>query len=96
MQIFNEFQSILKNQSKYIHTRPKYCVRIDISKLKPDPAMEMTRVNAAQTYFYNTIPTKKASFTIDPNFASETILDLRKSRSKSCSNSFRRDFAFVY
>lgn len=90
---FNYFKN--QNKSKYVHTRPKYNVRIDLDKLRPDPGMQITRVNSASTYFYNTIPNKKASFTIDPNFSSETLVEQQRARGESCPR-FRRNNAFVY
>ncbi len=63
--------------------------------------------NAAETYFYNTLPFRKATFTINPNFISENLnvkkLELQKqSKAHQANNNlfgpvkYRRDYAFVY
>jgi hypothetical protein len=57
---------------------------------------------AGETFFYKTLPTRKMTFTIDPNFISENLNITKVSlqnRSPSTTNGpvrFRKDYAFVY
>jgi hypothetical protein len=70
-----------------------------MDKIRPDPAADEIHVNASETYFYNTIPNKKSSFTIDPSFSSEGMQGYKmklRSKSSSVNNRIRRDYAFVY
>lgn len=87
--------------------RPKYNVRIDPEKIKPDPPAIELHTNASETYFYNTLPFRKATFTINPHFISENLnvkkmgLQNRLSGSQTNNNifgpvKFRKDYAFVY
>jgi hypothetical protein len=81
-------------------------VKIDPEKVRADlPAPEI-HTNASETYFYNTMPFKRSTFTINPNFISEN-LNVKKiglqNRSLSASVNldsapvkYRRNYAFVY
>lgn len=88
----------LKNR-KYLHKRPNYFVKIDMDKLKPDRAAPEIHYNASETYFYNTMPFRNATFTIDPSFISEKLNVQKLDRIRGSANErvkYRRDFAFVY
>ena len=84
--------------------RPKYNVKIDPDKIKADPPPIQLHHNAAETYFYNTLPFRKATFSINPNFISENLnvkkLELQKQSKENNSLfgpvKYRRDYAFVY
>jgi len=88
------------NRSKYLHKRPNYFVKINLDKLKPDPAAPEMHYKAAETFFLNTMPSKRMTFSVDPNFISEN-LNIKKVSLQNRSPSagpvkYRRDFAFVY
>jgi len=100
----------LLGREKFLQKRPKYHVKIDQEKVRPDPPAPEIHYNAPETYFYNTVPNRKATFTINPNFRSE-MLNVQKIglqtrvKGKSTSNvfshygapvRFRRNYAFCY
>ncbi len=99
----------LLGREKFLQKRPKYHVKIDPEKVRPDPPAPEIHYNSPETYFYNTVPTRKATFTINPNFRSE-MLNVQKmglqtrAKGKSTTNllshfapvKYRRNYAFCY
>jgi hypothetical protein len=81
-------------------------VKIDPEKVKSDPPAPGYFFNAPETFFYNTSPSRKATFTINPHFRSEVLnvqkLGLKNREHTSSPNLFgapvkyRRNYAFVY
>lgn len=73
-----------------------------MNKLQADDPAPEIHYNSPDTYFLNTMPFRKATFTIDPSFISENLnvqkIDLKRRDSSNLKNSvrYRRDFAFVY
>ena len=50
---------------------------MNLDKLKPDPPAPEVHFKDANTFFYNTLPHRKATFNVDPHFISEH-LNVRK------------------
>lgn len=67
---------LLKRYSRK-YERPKYFVEVSEESLKTDPGAPELHFIASDTYFLNTMPTKRSTFTIHPEFISES-LDVRK------------------
>jgi hypothetical protein len=75
-----------------------------MDKIKPDPEAPQLHFNAAETYFYNTLPYRKATFTVNPHFISENLIakkNLIEQEKRRLNNNvtqpvkYRRDYAFV-
>lgn len=92
--------------SKFLQKRPKYNVKIDPEKVKCDPPAPVYHFNAPETFFYNTQPSRKMCFTINPNFRSE-VLNVQKIGLKNRDSTsspalfgapvkYRRNYAFAY
>ena len=83
-----------------MNKRPNYYVKIDIDKLRPEREAPIIHYNAAETFFCNTMPFRRATFDINPNFISENLniqkLDLKLRGSSAEPVKYRRNFAFVY
>ncbi|CAF1048192.1 unnamed protein product [Brachionus calyciflorus] len=103
--LMENWKSNLLEREKFLNPRPNYYVKIDLDKLKPDRPAPEVHYNAAETYFYNTMPFRKATFTINPHFISENLnvqkidLKLRENSARGSSMEpvrYRRDYAFVY
>ena len=84
-------------------------MKINLEKLKPDPIAPDVHYKAADTFFYNTLPPRKMTFSIDPHFISENLnvkkvsLQNRPPSANSTSRPlstgpvrYRRDYAFAY
>jgi len=96
---------IFSHTSDHIQNRPNYYVPIDMESIKPDPERPKIHFNANETYFYNTLPTRKATFFVNNNFISENLCIPKKNsyeekirilNSQGKPVRFRRDYAFVY
>ncbi|RNA06155.1 IQ-DOMAIN 14-like isoform X3 [Brachionus plicatilis] len=100
--LLENWKSNLLEREKFLHPRPNYFVRIDMNKLQPDERAPQIHYNSPDTYFLNTMPFRKATFTIDPSFISENLnvqkIDLKRKESNGSKNAvrYRREFAFVY
>ena len=93
---------------KFLQKRPKYHVKIDQEKVRSDPPAPEIHYNSPETYFYNTVPSRKATFTINPEFRSEMLnvhkIGLKKRDNGSSSPNlrfgaavkYRRNYAFCY
>ena len=96
---------LFSHTSDHIQNRPNYYVPIDMESIKPDPERPKIHFNANETYFYNTLPTRKATFVVNNNFISENLRIPKKNsyeekirilNSQGKPVRFRRDYAFVY
>ena len=76
-----------------------------MESIKPDPERPKLHYNANETFFYNTLPPRKATFTVNQNFISENLRIPKKNaydekirilNSMGKPVRFRRDYAFVY
>lgn len=73
-----------------------------MNKLQPDSPAPELHYNSPETYFYNTMPFRKATFSIHPSFISENLniqkIDLKRKDTAGSNKAvrYRRDFAFVY
>jgi hypothetical protein len=73
-----------------------------LDKLRPDPMAPELHYNAAETYFYNTLPNRHLSFVIHPTFISEHLnvkkIDLQNKDAEASNRpvKYNRNYAFVY